>query len=205
VKVAPSLPLGSLALTLVTLLTAAAYAGAKHGCPDCCCTEPPKRVCRVVSELRTVTTYQYFTRPETICLPGRSRCLVTEPTTECEPGHGTSGCTPAPKVWVPTAGPTVCRSLLCRRPVTVQKLCHKYIVEDVCRGCGHAEIDRASTEALQYARGLPPDGWQPVDEPPSLIARHKPARSSDKSQTAKSESKSDVQLTSGQQPLPHTH
>jgi hypothetical protein len=60
--------------------------------------------------------------------------------------------------------------------VTVKKLGYKYIVEDICCGCGHAQINRASTEALQYAKRQPSGSWQPLDEPPSLVALPRPTK-----------------------------
>jgi len=159
-----------------------------------------RRVFRVVPDVQLVTTFEYFSRSETICVPGRSHCLLAqEPTTEC--GNGKSWKEHCEKIWVPTAGPVYCRSKLCRRPVTVQKIGYKYIVEDVCCGCGQARIDQASTKALQFARGLPRGGWQPLDERPSLVARPAPAKTDNNVQTASfSDTKPDAELTSSRRP-----
>ncbi len=192
-----------LAIVALALTAAAVYGGPLHTCPDCGCPQPPRRVCRVVPDVQLVTTYEYFTRSETFCVPGRSHCLAVEPSPECEP---TTDCGKAPKspcekVWVPTAGPVFCRSKLCRRPVTVKKLGYKYIVEDVCSGCGQARIDQASTKALQFARGLPRGGWQPLDEHPSLVAHPAPAKIDNEVQTASfSDAKLDAEMTSSRRP-----
>jgi hypothetical protein len=196
-------------IAALALTAAVVQGGTIQQCSHCGSHEPVRPVCRVVPDVQTVTTYEYFSRKETICLPGRSHCLAVEPSPECGP---TTDCGPVPKppcdkVWIPTAGPVYCRSKLCRRPVTVQKLGYKYIVEDVCCGCGHAQINRASTEALQYARGLPPGSWQPLDERPSLVARPRPAKTNAVPQwatrglaTPKTES-GNIELTSGIQPI----
>jgi len=175
-----------LAIVALALTAAAVYGGPLQTCPDCGCPQPARRVCRVVPDVQPVTTYEYFSRSETFCVPGRSHCLAVEPSPACDP---TTDCGKAAKphcekVWVPSAGPVYCRTKLCRRPVTVQKLGYKYIVEDVCCGCGQARINQASTEALQFARGLPPGSWQPLDERPSLVARPSAAKTDAKVQPA---------------------
>jgi hypothetical protein len=191
-----------LAISAIALTAAAVQGGSLPTCPHCGCHDPVRRICRVVPDVQLVTTYEYFTRSETICVPGRSRCIAQEPSPECGP---TTDCGRVPKshcekVWVPTAGPVYCRSKLCRRPVTVQKPGYKYIVEDVCCGCGHAQIDRASTEALQYARGLRPGSWQPLDERPSLVARPVPAKTDAGAQPADGDAKPKVEFSSSRRP-----
>ncbi len=173
-----------LAIVALLFTAAAVQAGSVERCCNCGSLEPPRPICRVVPDVQLVTTYEYFSRQEMFCLPGRSRCLLADASPEC--GEPTTDCgpSPRPKIWIPTAGPVVCRSKLCRRPVTVKKQGFKYIVEDVCCGCGHAQINRASTEALQYARGLPPGNWQPLDERPSLVARPKGVKNQNVAQLA---------------------
>jgi hypothetical protein len=85
--------------------------------------------------------YEYFSRCETFCLQGPSRCVGEVKKDCCDPNNQVPQ---FDKLWEPTCGSTFTCSRLCKRPVVEERPIMRCVVEDVCSRCGVAHAARAS-------------------------------------------------------------
>jgi hypothetical protein len=121
------------------LALGAALQAAEWRCPDCGCCEPPCRVKRLVPDVERVVHYEYFSRCETFCLQGPSRCVGKVQKNCCDPNATVPQ---YDKLWQPTCGSTFTCSRLCKRPVVEERPVMRCVVEDVCSRCNVAHAAR---------------------------------------------------------------
>lgn len=111
------------------------------GCGNCC------KVCRLVSEVKKETKYEYALECEDFCLNGPSKCCGVKQEPDC------SGCCRCVKMMMPTCCGVRCRAKLVKIPVVKEKCEWKCKVCCVCRGCSNccAEVRDATETETQMA------------------------------------------------------
>jgi hypothetical protein len=111
-------------------------------CAHCGCGGPCRKVCRLVSEEKTVSIPCWGCKCEDVCLPGPSKpgcehCeLVCGTCEEC--GGSAVRSKPQPFVWndwIPGSAKVHTKKKLMKKNVTKKVPSYKWIVEDLCEKC----------------------------------------------------------------------
>ncbi len=107
-----------------------AWGKGHSGCPECG-GRRVKKVCRLVCETKKETEVKYGCESEDFCVPGPSRrCGVRCEKDECGHVH-------RDYVWQPSCAQIRTRKKLMKKEVTREVPSFKWVVEEVCRDCGH--------------------------------------------------------------------
>jgi hypothetical protein len=132
-------------IMLVACLAAVPAVEAQAGCPCSQCRSQCCKYCKLVPDVKKVTTFKYCVECEDICLPGRSKCLGWKQVCEC----GKSECV---KCMQPTCSCIRTRRKLVKMPVVEEHHGWKCVVVCKCRGCNHCMAAREATPTeLQLA------------------------------------------------------
>jgi len=124
--------------------TADVQAGLRH-CGHCGCERDCNKVCRVECGTKKETKIEYSCECEDFCVPGRSRkCGVT---CECD-DHG---CKTHRTVWQPTCGKVRTRKNLVKKEVSKEVPDYKWVVEEICSGCGQCACRTEHTRCPSQA------------------------------------------------------
>jgi hypothetical protein len=146
-------------MTLVVLggLVAQAQAGGNCCCGECGCAKV-RKVCRLVPDVKMVTTFEYDMKCEDFCLPGKSCKLGTKCVPDCTSWHGCHKET----IWKPSCGCVKTRNVLVKVPVTKEVHGYKCVVECVCCGCGVAKVDEKATQEALEQGIMPASAEEPI-------------------------------------------
>src|SRR5262245_37633277 len=109
-------------LLLVAALVAASVVDAQAGCPCSRCRSNCCKVCKLVPDVKKVTTFQYCVECEDFCLQGPSKCLGWKEVCDC------NNCKHCEKVMQPTCSCIRTRRKLVKTPVVEEKHGWKCVV-----------------------------------------------------------------------------
>jgi hypothetical protein len=138
-----------LTLLAVLGLSAQVFAG-DHCCGACGCQNNCKKVCRLECGMKTVITYDWAVDCEDYCVPGIGGCKVGE---QClRDAQTRHGCR-IEEIWKPNC----CNKIRTRRtpvkiPIITQVPSYRCVVECVCCGCGHSDVDVQATAEMERLR-----------------------------------------------------
>ncbi|HUY34694.1 MAG TPA: hypothetical protein VMV69_18255 [Pirellulales bacterium] len=120
-------------------------AGRRH-CDHCGCRQECKKVCRLVHGTKKETKTEYGCECEDFCVPGRSRkCGVK---CDCD-AHGHKY---RHIVWQPTCAEVRTRKKLVKKDISKEVPDDRWVVEEICRGCGRCLGRTEPSDAPSLAR-----------------------------------------------------
>jgi hypothetical protein len=127
-------------LLLVASLIAASAVEVQAGCRCGRCNSNCNKVCKLVPDVKKVTTFKYCLECEDFCIPGRSKCLGWKQVCEC----GRPECV---KCMQPTCACVRTKRKLMKMPVVEEHHGWKCVVVCKCCGCNHSTAAREATPA----------------------------------------------------------
>ncbi|MBS0208230.1 MAG: hypothetical protein JSS27_04675 [Planctomycetes bacterium] len=113
------------------------------GCSSCGCCKV-RKVCKLVPDVKKITTYCYSTKCDDFCLNGHSKCVGTRQVCDCHGSH-------CEKCMQPTCCEVLTRRLITKTPIVKEKHGWKCVVETVCCGCGECCGERAASDVEAQA------------------------------------------------------
>ncbi|HVC93726.1 MAG TPA: hypothetical protein VND64_08550 [Pirellulales bacterium] len=124
----------SLGIALVVGLGLVAWAsnvqaGQRH-CDHCGCRQNCKKYCRLVCGTKTETKVEYSCVSEDYCVPGPSQKCGVKCEYDCQ-GHKHRR-----TIWKPTCAKVRTRTNLVKKEVKKEVPDYKWVVEEICPGCG---------------------------------------------------------------------
>ncbi|HEV3024035.1 MAG TPA: hypothetical protein VGX76_16280 [Pirellulales bacterium] len=128
---------------------------AMRHCERCGCRQNCNKVCRLERGTKTEKKTEYSCEHEDFCVPGPSRkCGVT---CECD-GHGHKR---RHVVWQPTCAKVRTRTKLVKKEVSKEVPDYRWVVEEICCGCGCC-LGRTEHPAAPSTAGADADSdvWQ---------------------------------------------
>ena len=141
------------------------------GCNECGCNKM-RKVCKLVPDVKKVTTFCYSVKCDDFCLNGHSRCVGTKQVCDCHGSH-------CEKVMQPTCCEILTRRQLTKTPIVEEKHGWKCVVETVCASCGGCCGERTASDSEAQAvisdaekMGIVPASAQeeivfPIDDAPA--------------------------------------
>jgi len=105
-------------------------AGYRH-CDHCGCRQNCKKYCRLVCGTKTETKTVYSCESEDYCVPGPSEKCGVKCECDCE-GHKHRT-----TIWKPTCAKVRTRTNLVKKEIKKEVPDFKWVVEEICGGCGH--------------------------------------------------------------------
>jgi hypothetical protein len=139
------------AFLLVAAFVNQALAGDGCCCGHCGCANV-KKVCRLVCEMKDVTTYEYEAECKDICLPGKSTCCGHHWEPDC---HAWLGCKKVHD-WQPHCSCHIRhQKLLVKVPVKKKVPSYPCVVDCICNQCGGCQVDPQAT-AMAREQGIMP-------------------------------------------------
>jgi hypothetical protein len=132
-----------------------ALAGVRH-CDRCGCRQKCNKVCRLERGTKKEIKTEYSCEHEDFCVPGPSRKCGMR--CECD-SHGH---TRRHIVWEPTCAKVRTRTKLVKKEVTKEVPDYKWVVEEICCGCGCCltRSEQTADPALAEATATDSDVWQ---------------------------------------------
>jgi hypothetical protein len=129
-------------LVIASLAAGWAIAGDRH-CAHCGGSGPCQKVCRLVSEEKSVSITCWGCKCEDFCLPGPSKpgcehCeMVCGTCDKCRDRNSVQA-QPMPfvwKNWIPGTAKVHTKTKLMKKTITKKVPSHKWVVEDLCDNC----------------------------------------------------------------------
>jgi len=133
-------------------------AGIRH-CDQCGCRRNCKKYCRLVCGTKTETKTVYSCESEDFCVPGPSIKCGVKIECDCE-GHKHRRI-----IWKPTCAKVRTKKNLVKKEVKKEVPDYKWVVEEICRGCGHCVSRTEHTEAPSQAN-MADDSEERTEPPP---------------------------------------
>jgi hypothetical protein len=120
-----------------------AQAGIRH-CDHCGCRRNCKKYCRLVCGTKTETKTEYSCESEDFCVPGPSERCGVKSEFDCE-GHKHRT-----TIWKPACAEVRTRTNLVKKEIKKEVPDYKWIVEEICPGCGHcvSRTERSTGSSL---------------------------------------------------------
>jgi len=147
----------ALALLLVGGLVNQALA--QDGCCCNCGCNHVKKVCRLVCDMKEVTTFEYDCKCEDFCLPGKSTCCGHhwEPDCKC-----LLGCKKVHD-WQPHCSCHIrTKKTLVKVPVKKKVPHYTCVVECICNQCGNCQVDQQATAQAREQGIMPVSAETPI-------------------------------------------
>jgi len=116
-------------------------------CDHCGCHQNCKKYCRLVCGTKTETKTVYSCESEDYCVPGPSKKCGVKCECDCE-GHKHRT-----TIWKPTCAKVRTRTNLVKKEIKKEVPDYKWVVEEICRGCGHclSRTEHAAAPSLVSA------------------------------------------------------
>lgn len=127
-------------------------------CGHCGCNNV-KKVCRLVCEMKEVTTFEYDCKCEDFCLPGKSTKCGHHWETDCHAWLGYK------KVidWEPHCSCHIrTKKTLVKVPVKKKVPHHTCVVECICNQCGGCQVDPQATAMAREQGIMPASAEMPI-------------------------------------------